>query len=89
MALSAAKALTRFVGSGLKVVPAAVQEQRLVTCAGCPHHTGLRCRVCGCFTALKTRLPSEACPLGQWPAETRPHERERRTEFIPLAVRPE
>jgi tetratricopeptide (TPR) repeat protein len=67
MALSAAKSATRFLGSGLKTVAAETQQKRLRTCQGCEHHTGLRCRVCGCFTNIKTRMPHEACPIGKWP----------------------
>jgi tetratricopeptide (TPR) repeat protein len=66
MALSAAKALTEFVGSGLQTVSAEVRQKRLRVCVSCPHFTGLRCRVCGCFTSTKARLPHEDCPLGQW-----------------------
>jgi tetratricopeptide (TPR) repeat protein len=67
MALTAAKALTEFVGSGLQTASAEVRQKRLRVCAACPHFTGLRCRVCGCFTSVKARLPHEDCPLGQWP----------------------
>ena len=72
MALSAARAMTTFFGAGFKTVPAAIQQKRLQTCATCEHHTGLRCRVCGCFTNIKTRLPHEECPIGKWPAGTSP-----------------
>jgi hypothetical protein len=67
MAISAAKALTRVVGSGMKTVSAETLEKRLKQCAACSHHTGLRCRICGCFTNLKARLPHEQCPINQWP----------------------
>jgi tetratricopeptide (TPR) repeat protein len=66
MAVSAAKALTRFVGSGLKTVSAERFQERVQQCDGCGYHTGLRCRVCGCFTNLKARLPYEQCPVGKW-----------------------
>jgi tetratricopeptide (TPR) repeat protein len=66
MALSAAKAMAKFVGSGFKTVPAQTLRQRLETCAACEHHTGVRCRLCGCFTSAKARLPHEECPLGKW-----------------------
>ena len=68
MAVSAAKALIRFVGTGLKTVTTEISQERLRRCAACSYHTGLRCRVCGCFTHLKTRLPHEECPRGEWPA---------------------
>lgn len=66
MAWSLAKAMVKYVGSGLKTVAPAVQQQRLKSCGSCAHHTGVRCRLCGCFTSVKTRLPHETCPLGKW-----------------------
>lgn len=68
MGLSAAKSLTQFLGAGFRTVNAATQQQRLRQCADCVQHTGLRCKACGCFTNVKTRLPHESCPLGKWPA---------------------
>jgi hypothetical protein len=68
MGLSAARSVTRFLRSGLKTADGAVLEQRLQACAACEHHTGLRCKVCGCFTNVKTRLAHEVCPAGRWPA---------------------
>jgi tetratricopeptide (TPR) repeat protein len=70
-ALSAAKALVKFVGSGGQVVGPEVRRRRLEVCDACEHHTGVRCRLCGCYTRVKTRLPYEACPIGKWPAEAR------------------
>jgi tetratricopeptide (TPR) repeat protein len=67
MAFSLAKSMTRFLGSGFKTVPAHIRQKRLQTCAACVHHTGVRCKLCGCFTNLKSRLPYEDCPIGQWP----------------------
>lgn len=67
MAISAAKALGKFVGSGLKTVDSATVQSRLQICSTCEHHTGLRCRVCGCFTTAKAHLPHESCPLAKWP----------------------
>lgn len=29
-----------------------------------------KCRECGCYIAAKTRVASESCPLGKWPAFT-------------------
>src|SRR5205814_9286885 len=51
MAYSAAKSLTKFLGSGLKTVPVDERQRRLQVCMSCEHHTGVRCRVCGCFTS--------------------------------------
>lgn len=67
MALSAAKSMARFVGSGGEMVATPVLHRRLRTCAACEHHTGLRCRLCGCFTNVKARMAHERCPIGKWP----------------------
>jgi tetratricopeptide (TPR) repeat protein len=67
MGLSAARSMTRFVRSGFKTAEGEVLEQRVRACAACEHHTGLRCKVCGCFTNVKTRLAHEVCPAGKWP----------------------
>jgi tetratricopeptide (TPR) repeat protein len=68
MAVSATKAMMKFIGSGLKATPADIQQKRMRTCQACEHHTGLRCRICGCFTNVKTRMAHEQCPIGKWPA---------------------
>jgi hypothetical protein len=59
MAFTTAKAMAQLVGGGLKTVPAETRRQRLQTCGVCEHHTGLRCRVCGCFTSTKTWMVHE------------------------------
>lgn len=68
MAVSATKTMMRFIGSGLKRTAPQLQVARLATCQACAHHTGLRCRVCGCFTNVKTRMAHEQCPIGKWPS---------------------
>jgi len=68
MAMSATKAMAGFVGSGFKTAPAETQRLRLQTCAACEHHTGVRCKICGCFTNVKSRMLHEDCPIGKWPA---------------------
>jgi tetratricopeptide (TPR) repeat protein len=68
MAMSATKAMAGFAGSGFKIAPVETQRQRLQTCAACEHHTGVRCKICGCFTNAKSRMLHEACPIGKWPA---------------------
>ena len=68
MAMSATKAMAGFAGSGFKTAPAETQRQRLQTCAACEHHTGVRCKICGCFTHVKSRMLHEDCPIGKWPA---------------------
>jgi tetratricopeptide (TPR) repeat protein len=68
MALSATKSMAQFAGSGFKTTPPEIQRRRIQTCATCEHHTGMRCKICGCFTAAKSRLLQESCPIGKWPA---------------------
>ena len=68
MAIAAAKSLAKQVGSGLKTVSPQTYQRRVQTCVGCEPFTGVRCRVCGCFTQIKARLPHERCPLEKWPA---------------------
>jgi hypothetical protein len=46
-----------------------MSRRRLEVCKTCENWTGHTCKVCGCFTALKVRLPAEACPIGKWQAE--------------------
>jgi tetratricopeptide (TPR) repeat protein len=66
MAITATKSMTQFLGSGLKTAPPQMLRQRLRTCAACEHHTGLRCRLCGCFTNVKARMAHEQCPIEKW-----------------------
>ncbi len=68
MALSATKSMAQFAGSGFKTTSPEVQRQRLQTCASCEHHTGLRCKICGCFTSAKSKILHESCPISKWPA---------------------
>ena len=68
MAVAAASAVAHFVGSGMRTVSGGTLQDRTKRCGSCSYHTGLRRRVCGCFTKLKTRLPHEECPLGEWRA---------------------
>jgi hypothetical protein len=68
MAFSAVKSTVQFLSAGARTVPVAVHQQRAETCAACPQHTGLRCRVCGWFTSVKAWLPHERCSLEKWPA---------------------
>jgi tetratricopeptide (TPR) repeat protein len=67
MAMSATKAMATFVGSGMKTTPLDIQAKRSQTCASCEHHTGMRCRICGCFTHVKIKMAHEECPIGKWP----------------------
>jgi tetratricopeptide (TPR) repeat protein len=72
MALTVTSAMAKFVGSGFKKVSKDVHQARIGICATCEHHTGVRCRVCGCFTNTKAWLPHEKCPLDKWPAMEKP-----------------
>jgi tetratricopeptide (TPR) repeat protein len=67
MAFTAAKSMAQFLGSGFRLAPREKAHQRLRTCASCEHHTGMRCRLCGCFTNAKAWLAHEDCPIGKWP----------------------
>jgi tetratricopeptide (TPR) repeat protein len=67
MAVSATKSMAKFLASAMKTVPDSTYQQRIQTCAACEHHTGLRCRICGCFTGAKARMAHENCPIGKWP----------------------
>jgi tetratricopeptide (TPR) repeat protein len=67
MAVSATKSMAKYLASAMKSVPESTYQQRIQTCAACEHHTGLRCRICGCFTGAKARMAHENCPLGKWP----------------------
>jgi hypothetical protein len=68
MAISATRAMAGFATSGFQTAPTDLQRKRLQTCKVCEHHTGVRCRICGCFTNVKSRLLHENCPIGKWPA---------------------
>lgn len=65
----------RYIAGAAKAVVASVtadspmSERRLAICKTCDQWDGSRCKQCGCFTALKVRLPAEACPIGKWSAE--------------------
>ena len=68
MAMSVTKAMATFVSTGMKAAPPDIQQKRMQTCAACEHHTGMRCKICGCFTHVKSKMMHEDCPIGKWPA---------------------
>ena len=68
MAATATKSMAKFIGSGFKATSAEAYRTRPTVCATCEHHTGVRCRICGCITAAKARMLHEKCPVGRWPA---------------------
>lgn len=67
-ATSAAKAAIGFLADGLKVVDEGEQARRLILCESCDRFDPgpRRCRECGCYSALKTRIRSQHCPLKKW-----------------------
>ena len=66
MAMTATRAMATFLGSGVRTTTAEARRDRLAACRACVHHTGLRCRICGCFTKAKAAMPHERCPIGRW-----------------------
>jgi hypothetical protein len=67
MAFTAARSMSKFFGTGFRSTQPEIAQKRLRTCEMCEHHTGLRCRLCGCFTGIKARMAHEECPIGKWP----------------------
>jgi hypothetical protein len=71
-----AKAVGRFVASGLKRVDEETYQERLAICRTCDQYDAAqkRCRLCGCKTTAKLRMASESCPLlePKWSAVTSP-----------------
>jgi hypothetical protein len=43
-------------------------SKRYEICEGCPRFfkTTKQCKECGCFMAIKVKLPAAVCPLGKW-----------------------
>lgn len=71
MMRSAAQAVVSEVRAKIaKVAPVTKEEvaRRMVICQSCEHFIfgQRRCRLCGCFAALKTRLRSQHCPEKRW-----------------------
>lgn len=71
MAASAARAVLAETGARFHGAPAVPEEtiaSRMEICRSCiefiPEQE--RCALCGCYSALKIRLRSQACPQGQW-----------------------
>ena len=44
------------------------RDERYKMCEACPHFqpTMKRCRLCGCFMKLKTKIMFAECPEGKW-----------------------
>lgn len=60
-ALGAAKAV-----KALALPETDESKARLEICKTCDQWTGTRCKICGCFTQLKVKIPEEKCPLNKW-----------------------
>ena len=43
-----------------------IAEFRMEVCKKCPHFSGKKCEVCGCYMNLKTQLLAAKCPNGYW-----------------------
>ena len=42
-------------------------NHRWATCQACPELTDAnRCKQCGCFMKLKTKVKAAKCPIGKW-----------------------
>ncbi|MHB0955444.1 MAG: tetratricopeptide repeat protein [Pirellulaceae bacterium] len=66
MAYTATRSMVKFASSGFKTISRDTRDDRLDVCRKCEQHTGLRCKICGCFTGAKTWLRHEECPLHKW-----------------------
>jgi len=42
------------------------KQRRMEICKECEHFTGSRCRKCGCYLAMKTKIKSAQCPIKKW-----------------------
>lgn len=63
------RAVPKIVRALMSASDTPMSNRRLAICQTCEHWKKGRCEKCGCFTRLKVRLPSEACPIGKWAAE--------------------
>jgi hypothetical protein len=68
---NAAAAAWRALGAAVKgeelVVSPIAEAGRMRACISCDRLESKRCKECGCFVALKTKLATENCPLNRWP----------------------
>lgn len=61
---NALRSAAGFAADGFRTVDRAERERRIAICHDCPHFDRGpgRCRLCGCFTALKARIARASCP---------------------------
>lgn len=73
-ALDVAALVASFIPDAVSL-SAEAYRARLDVCATCIYRTagaaGFRCAACGCFIAIKARLPGFRCPQLKWPGEER------------------
>lgn len=45
-----------------------VHKKRIKICQSCEHYDSKkhRCKECGCFLEMKSRISVESCPIGAW-----------------------
>jgi hypothetical protein len=43
-----------------------LQKQRLDICRSCSYYQKSKCKLCGCFMPLKTRIKEISCPINKW-----------------------
>jgi len=71
MAATLVRAAIHEVKARVSGVPQVTDEEiarRMETCRTCEHFIQgqNRCELCGCFSALKSRMRSQHCPQGKW-----------------------
>jgi hypothetical protein len=65
-AVTLAKAVGKFIASGMEKTPPDEEAERWAVCQSCEHLVGRRCAKCGCKLTYKLMMKSESCPIGKW-----------------------
>lgn len=71
-AMTAAAAMARFVGDGMRTTPPEEQALRRSICDSCPLNDNGTCDGCGCILDLKIPMRLEECPAKKWHAAVHP-----------------
>lgn len=62
--------LNPYMGYNLYMAKISVEEyeKRINICKTCEHFDSYKdkCKLCGCYMTMKTRLSGESCPVGKW-----------------------
>ncbi len=67
MAASLAAATQAWAKKGFKLVDEEEHQRRLALCRPCEFiYDGGRCRKCGCFMEVKSKLAGMKCPVDKW-----------------------